>query len=102
MLVIFFLLSKGIFINELEGGDRTKAMKRLRVLPLEEKVFMLQASSSLLFVFSVSIENVVGSRHWHSIFAFHHNTFSGAEFVFSFILLVLMNYLVIFVLVCQH
>ena len=31
---------QGIFINELEGGDRTKAMKRLRVLPLEEKVFM--------------------------------------------------------------
>ncbi|XP_065068950.1 solute carrier family 53 member 1-like [Rhopilema esculentum] len=54
------LETEGIFINELEGGDRGKAMKRLRVPPLGEKqtnysAFFWGLFSGIFFVLLVVV-----------------------------------------------
>lgn len=43
--------TQNIFINELEGGDRSKAMNRLRVPPLTEReVSCMHCSNHVCFI----------------------------------------------------
>jgi hypothetical protein len=41
---------ENLFTQHLEGGDRQRAMKRLRVPPFEEKVFVYLFFFQLLFI----------------------------------------------------